>query len=166
MENDPVVSPTPNDSKVSGSHLTNLVYTCVHALNITEGKRADIALFYLLLLLVPIYGVYRYKKDNIDLPYVGIPPGLFGSWRAGYNFLTRADEIIREGYTKYAPEGKAFVVSTLPRYMVFLTDTDQISELGHVPDSDIGFYEALVEVGQQYVLFLLHTGLIQPITLP
>ncbi|KAF3092466.1 hypothetical protein TWF102_001892 [Orbilia oligospora] len=121
-------------------------------MEIFEGKATNVALLYLMILLIPIYGVYgvyQYRKSYIDLPYVGIRPGLFGSWKAGYYYLHNSADVVWEGYQKYAREGSAFVISTPKRWLVFLTDPDQIAELAMVADSKIGFYEALNMAGRR-----------------
>ena len=37
---------------------------------------------------------------QLNLPYVGIPPGILGPWRAGFNYFRHSEEYIREGYRK------------------------------------------------------------------
>ncbi|KAK6354062.1 hypothetical protein TWF730_008480 [Orbilia blumenaviensis] len=140
-----VASLTPNSTPGHTSQVTDLIYTKIWRL--FEADQSNIFALYLFGFLISIYGVYgvyHYRKPYIDLPYVGIKPGLLGSWRAGYYYLSHSAEVVREGYQKYAPDGKAFVVSTPKRWLVFLTDPDQIAELAMVSDSKIGFYEALI----------------------
>ncbi|KAF3188786.1 hypothetical protein TWF225_003172 [Orbilia oligospora] len=144
MDQLPAASLAPDSPQSYANHLAGFIYT--RTMEIFEGKATNVALFYLMILLIPIYGVYgvyQYRKSYIDLPYVGIRPGLFGSWKAGYYYLHNSADVVWEGYQKYAREGRAFVISTPKRWLVFLTDPDQIAELAMVADSKIGFYEAL-----------------------
>ncbi|KAK6335009.1 hypothetical protein TWF718_010451 [Orbilia javanica] len=146
MDQLPKASIAPNEASGYSNHLVGLVYT--QTMQILEGKLNNVTLLYLMLLFIPVYGaygVYKYRKSYIDLPYVGIPSGPFGSWRAAYTYLHSSADVIWDGYKKYAREGKAFVVSTPGRWMVFLTDPDQIAELAMSSDQKIGFYEALTE---------------------
>ncbi|KAK6529518.1 hypothetical protein TWF281_008689 [Arthrobotrys megalospora] len=144
MDQPPAASLAVNATQGYANHLAGLLYT--QTLEILEGKGINTALLYLFILFIPIYGAYgayQYRKNYIDLPYVGIPPGLFGSWKAGYHYLHNSADVVWEGYQKYAHEGRAFVVSTPKRWLVFLTDQEQIAELAMIADNKIGFYEAL-----------------------
>lgn len=42
--------------------------------------------------------IYITSQDN--LPYVGIPSGPLGPWRAGINYFNNYQEVMREGYQK------------------------------------------------------------------
>lgn len=41
-----------------------------------------------------------FTLSQIKLPSVGVPPGLFGPWKAGYAWISNSEMLLREGLRK------------------------------------------------------------------
>ncbi|KAF8541340.1 cytochrome P450, partial [Trichophaea hybrida] len=81
----------------------------------------------------------------VDVPTVGVPPGIFGPWKAALVFFGKSESLMREGYQKYKKDAKAFKVSTPSRYMVVFTHPKMIKELADLDDSIMSFQDSVRE---------------------
>jgi len=96
--------------------------------------------------------VYYTSSTRIDVPAVGVPFGLFGSWRAALSWVSNSDFLLREGLRKYGKDGTPFKVSTPARWLVFITNPKILRE---VKDSEehLSFADAINErAALQYTL--------------
>ncbi|PWY89862.1 cytochrome P450 [Aspergillus heteromorphus CBS 117.55] len=85
------------------------------------------------------------KKTNSTIPAVGVSPGPLGSWTAGIRFVKHSASIIQYGYEKYAPDQKAFKISTLPRWVVVATHDAAIKQLQDSDEQFLSMQEAANE---------------------
>ncbi|KAI5816999.1 cytochrome P450 [Pyronema omphalodes] len=99
------------------------------------------------------YCVYYHQSKKINLPSVGIKPGIFGSWEAAIKFVHNPDSFIKEGYYKYGKKGQAFKIATPARYMVLFSDPKMIKELAQMDESIMSFAKAGQErLASEYTL--------------
>ncbi|KAI5776568.1 cytochrome P450 [Geopyxis carbonaria] len=65
----------------------------------------------------------------VDVPAVGVPPGLLGPWKAALQWVTQSEMLLREGLRVHGPTGTTFKVSTPARYLVFITSPKLLAEI-------------------------------------
>ncbi|OJJ88706.1 uncharacterized protein ASPGLDRAFT_22188 [Aspergillus glaucus CBS 516.65] len=102
-------------------------------------------LLVVVLLVISRLHTYLVKDNKPTIPAVGVPPGPLGSWKAGLRFFRDTSAIIQDGYEKYAPDGKSFRISTLPRWVVMVTDDAVLKELQNADERIISMQAAADE---------------------
>ncbi|KII83970.1 hypothetical protein PLICRDRAFT_179998 [Plicaturopsis crispa FD-325 SS-3] len=87
---------------------------------------------------------YSRTKTHIDVPAVGVPPGLFGPWKAAFLWISHSEAFMREGVRKYGQSGTTFKISTPARWIVFITNRDIMREIKNDSDA-LSFHAASQE---------------------
>ncbi|TDL14450.1 cytochrome P450 [Rickenella mellea] len=112
-------------------------------------------------------GSARFKpSEQVKLPIVG-SSGNFTSYFGAMKWISKANSILHEGYTKH--KNRAFKIAQLDRWRVIISGQELIEELRKAPDDNMSLEEALGEVlkyslGQQlldntYHIHVLRTQL-------
>lgn len=108
-----------------------------------------------LTLFLPAFFLIRWAYNGyvsyIDVPAVGVPPGILGRWKAPYQWRERSQHLIDEGMAKYGVHGKPFKISTPSRWMVFVTDPTVLNELKYISPTIMSFRRAADKtIGAKY----------------
>ncbi|KAL7273858.1 hypothetical protein RUND412_003256 [Rhizina undulata] len=106
------------------------------------GVDSNHLLIALMVIGIASWNLYSYASSYIDVPTHGVPPGIFGSWKASLNFLRSSEYMLRDGYAKYSPSKGMFKISTFSRYLVFVTDPKHIAEMKSCPENILSFQTA------------------------
>ncbi|KIJ09984.1 hypothetical protein PAXINDRAFT_102115 [Paxillus involutus ATCC 200175] len=80
------------------------------------------------------------KRPNLNaIPTVGCSTWL-GSWWAGIQFMTKAADVLREGYEKH--KGALFKVADLYRWTVIVSGPQFVEDVRKASDDELSFMEA------------------------
>ncbi|KAF8844225.1 cytochrome P450 [Paxillus ammoniavirescens] len=80
------------------------------------------------------------RRPNLDaIPTVGSSTWL-GSWWAGIQFMSKAADVIREGYEKH--KGALFKVADLYRWTVIVSGPQFVEDVRKASDDELSFMEA------------------------
>lgn len=96
------------------------------------NKLAFLALIPVFLLLRWVY--YEYTM-HINVPSVGIPPGILGRWRAGLRWEKESKYLVSEGMSRYGKFNKPFKIRHPLRWIVCITDPTILNELKNLPQT-------------------------------
>ncbi|KII83967.1 hypothetical protein PLICRDRAFT_179995 [Plicaturopsis crispa FD-325 SS-3] len=84
---------------------------------------------------------YARHKTHINAPTVGVPPGIFGPWKASFLWMSHSEAFLREGVQKYLQSGTTFKISTPSRWLVLVTSRALIQEIKN-DTSELSFHAA------------------------
>lgn len=83
----------------------------------------------ILLLGLATYQIYYISSMHIDVPAVGVPPGVFGPWKAALSWASNSEALLRDGLRRFGKDGTPFKVSTPARWLVFITSPEALKEI-------------------------------------
>ncbi|OCH95706.1 cytochrome P450 [Obba rivulosa] len=89
--------------------------------------------------------LYRKTHPLYAIPTIG-PSAPLLSYIGAVRFIFNAQEMLREGYTKY--KGSAFKIPLLDQWIVVINGPELVEELRRYPDEEVSFTDAVTELLQ------------------
>lgn len=137
--------------------MSNLLALVVGVASNLEIKQIAILTISILPVLLLVRWAYDAYTSHINVPTVGVPPGILGPWRAPYRWMKESQHLIDEGMAKYGVHGKPFKIRMPTRWIVFMTNPTVLNEMKVLPANIMSFRKAADEAIRTEYTF--HDGL-------